>query len=133
MVEEAYEFDEDSEELDMLVEDEILEEGAEFEEEIEMEETPEELGEAEMEPEEASWEEEPIEAAQEALGAVQLSDEKLDMIVNEITQRVAGKLAPILMQELAKSFMQIPMVKNALEETSKNMVKDLLPEIRKNL
>ncbi len=150
MVAEAYDFDEDSEELDMLVEDEILEEGAEFEEEIEMEEPSEEIEMEEpseeidaagVEPEEASWEEEPAEVptasvaetAQESIGTVKLSDEKLDMIANEIAQRVAKRLVPALVLELTKSFMQVPMVKSALEEAGKKMVKDLLPEIRKNL
>ncbi len=141
MVAEAYDFDEDSEELDMLVEDEILEEGAEFEEEIEMEEPSEEIDAAGVEPEEASWEEEPAEVptasvaetAQESIGTVKLSDEKLDMIANEIAQRVAKRLVPALVLELTKSFMQVPMVKSALEEAGKKMVKDLLPEIRKNL
>lgn len=142
MVEEAYEFDEDSEEVDMVVEDEILEAEAEFEEVIgDIAETEESFA----EPEEEPWTEEQLEAptapvaetpavsVQESLGAVKLSDEKLDMIVNEITQRLAGKLIPILVQELASSLVQIPTVKSALEETSKKLLKEVLPEIQKEL
>ncbi len=148
LVEEEYAFDEDSEELDMVVEDEILEDEAEFEEEIE--EFEEEAEEVEG-PLDESWKEEaealatpvveepsapePPVAPQPPVAEEkrEIPDEKLDMIVNDMAERLAGKLVPMLVQELAQSLMHIPIVKDALEETSKKLVKEMLPEIRKKL
>lgn len=65
--------------------------------------------------------------------ATQFSDEKLDMIADEIAQRLAGRLVPVLAQELANYFMQFPPVKNIVEHTSKQLVKELLPEMQDKL
>lgn len=72
-------------------------------------------------------------SALQQLRAKEFSEEKLDTIAEEIAQRVAGKLVPILMQELAAYIMQIPVVKNVIESTSKQLVKELLPEISNSL
>lgn len=137
VVQEEYEFDEESEEADLVVESEILDEGTEFEEveEYELEtQAGEEVEELIAETEVEEQPETPTTPVAEASGAaIQLPGEKLDMIAEEIAQRVAGKLVPVLIQELANSFMQLPAVKNAVENTSKKLVKDLLPEIQDKL
>ncbi len=143
MVQEEYEFDEDSEEADLVVESEILDEDVEFDEvddEFVMQ-AGEELEEPVTEAEEEIFIEEPQETATpvldeiapESSGTIQISAEKLDTIAEEIAQRVAGKLIPVLIQELANSFMQLPAVKSAVENTSKKLVKDLLPQIQEKL
>jgi CheY-like chemotaxis protein len=193
-VQEEYAFDEDSEEADLVVESEILDEEAELTEvelaEAELEEVELEEAEwAEAELEEAEWEgieedfeaieeefveeneelfaeaedmssveeppvvvEEPSisaaipeaptevaaplvtpEAPQESPEPMQLSDEKLDMIADEIAQRLTEKFVPVLMQQLARYFMQFPAIKGVVEDTSKQLVKELLPEIQDKL
>ena len=143
MVQEEYEFDEDSEEADMVVESEILAEGEEFEdfeeEELVAEEVIEETESFPMH-EEAPAESTPVvEASQpvprerKIVARAQFSDEKLDTIADEIAQRLAGKLLPVLGQELAKYMMQFPAVKNVVATTSKELVKELLPEIQDKL
>jgi len=143
-VEEEYAFDEDSEEVDLVVETEILDEEAELEEVEHRFEMPtdeayeepfaeeEQLEEPAEEPA-APVDETPAVSAPESVRAVRLSDEQLEMIADEIAQRVAGKLVPVLIQELANSFMQLPAVKSAVENTSKKLVKDLLPQIQDKL
>lgn len=143
-VEEEYAFDEDSEEVDLVVETEILDEEAELEEvehgfEMPTDEAYEEPFAEEEQLEEPAEEpaapvdETPAVSAPESVRAVRLSDEQLEMIADEIAQRVAGKLVPVLIQELANSFMQLPAVKSAVENTSKKLVKDLLPQIQDKL
>jgi hypothetical protein len=62
-----------------------------------------------------------------------LSDENLDAIAEEIAKRVAGKLVPVLMQSFATYFLQIPSVKQVVENASKNLVQEILPEIQEKL
>ncbi len=157
VVQEEYEFDEDSEEADMVVESEILAEGEEFEEFVEDEVISEEVagdaGSFSMDESadaaasvqktpvvEASQTKTPmVEASQTApqerkiVSSTQFSDEKLDTIADEIAQRLAGKLLPVLAQELAKYVMQFPAVNNVVTTASKELVKKLLPEIQDKL
>ena len=56
-----------------------------------------------------------------------LSEEHLDAIAEEIATRVAGKLIPALMQSLARYVLEIPSVKNVVENTRKQVMKDILP------
>jgi hypothetical protein len=72
-------------------------------------------------------------SSQESPGAEQFADEKLDMIADEIAQRVTEKFVPVLMQQLARYFMQFPAIKRVVEDTSKQVVKELLPEIQDKL
>ncbi|PIE33779.1 hypothetical protein CSA56_09705 [candidate division KSB3 bacterium] len=164
-VQEEYEFDEDSEEADLMVESEFMEEEEEFEtldddyeigdveEEIVedvIEEIPEEtfsLDEPQAE-ESAAIETTPVveTPAPQALlsqpstavkpkpeAMTQFSDEKLDMITEEIAQRLAGKLVPVLMQEIANYLIQFPAIKSVVDQTSKQLVKELLPELQDSL
>ncbi len=156
-VQEEYEFDEDSEETDLMVESEFMDEEEEFdnldeEEDISDNEIgglPEETFPLEESHEEqpAAMETTPVVEAQTSQGALsstttaasqpeamaQFSDEKLDMIAEEIAQRLAGKFVPVLMQELAKYVIQFPAVKSIVENTSKQLVKELLPELQDKL
>ncbi|MBD3306221.1 response regulator [candidate division KSB3 bacterium] len=153
-VEEEYEFDEDSEEADLVVEHEILDEEAELEAEGRVYEIEEEveygepLEEIEEEVVEEIVEEQPPQpephvpvsepetaapgpaAAPESGLSAELSDEKLDMIADEIAQRLAHRLVPVLVHEIAQYVMQFPMAKQVVEKTSKQLVKELLPEIQ---
>lgn len=166
-VQEEYEFDEDSEEADLVVENELLEEEAEVVDmgEIEEEESQEdEEGFAIDETEELVEErwtvteeerlvEKPVAPAVESpvltekpvvqeapslspeisptVEIGQISDEKLDLIAEDIAQRLAQKLVPVLMQQLAAYVMHVPVVKSIVEQTSIQLVKELLPEIQK--
>ncbi len=155
-VEEEYEFDEDSEEIDLAVESEILDEEAEWEE---AEEEQEIFSEEEYE---ETFEEEPLdELATEIKEEPSLvppvvtrpragvstppvspvsppeqftiSDKKLDTIAEEIANRVAGKLVPVFMQSLTKYILEIPSIKQVVENASKNLVKEILPEVQDKL
>jgi CheY-like chemotaxis protein len=148
-VQEEYEFDEDSEETDLVVESEILDEEAEWEEIEEEEEEeilpPEEyeeelsvplLGEEEemaIEEEEMAEVTAPPVSPVSSLEQLTLSEENLDLIAEEIAKRLTGKLAPVLMQSLTTYLLQIPAVKHVVENTSKTLVKEILPEIREKL
>lgn len=147
IVQEEYEFDEDSEEADLVVENELLEEDAEIVEMDEMEEDIEEdeegfsIEETEEAVEEPAAEvvepvvppaEEPV--SSEMTPAVseisQIPDEQLDQFAEQLAQRLAQKLVPALMQQIAAYAMQFPAVNTVVEQTSKQLVKDLLPEIQ---
>jgi CheY-like chemotaxis protein len=144
-VEEEYEFDEDSEEVDLAVESEILDEEAEWEEADEtlaMEEYEEEpFEEPAARADETSSsiptfvEERQVEgiAPPVRVGSSQFTDEHLDEIAEEIAKRVAGKLVPVFMQSLTKYFLEIPSVKHVVENASKNLVKEILPEVHNKL
>lgn len=137
-VQEEYEFDEDSEEADMVVESEILAEGEdfeEFEEEIVEDVEAEDSGSFSMNEETATPSATVAEAPKERkiVERTQFSDEKLDTIAEEIAQRLAGKLLPVLGQELAKYMMQFPAVNSVVATASKELVKELLPEIQDKL
>ena len=60
----------------------------------------------------------------------EISEEKLDMMADQIAQRLAGKIVPALMQELAVYLLQFPAINSIIENTSKRLVKELLPEIQ---
>ena len=96
----------------------------------------EEVPESEEEPapvvEEVAPQVSPV-VGQESGEALQFSDEKLDMIANEIAQRLAKKFVPVLMQEIGNYFMQFPAVNTIVEQTSKQLVKEMMPEIREKL
>ena len=148
-VQEEYEFDEDSEEADLVVENELLEEGAEI---VEIEEMEEEVQEVEKD-EEGFVIEETEEVFEEPAAPVvatavptetpvapevastipeisPIPDEKLDSLAEEIAQRLTQKLVPALMQQIAVYLMQFPAVNTVVEETSKQLVKELLPQIQ---
>jgi len=131
IVQEEYAFDDESEEADMVVESEILDEDAEI---IDMDEE-----EAALDVDEMFAEPQPSETVQAEPAAaespeiskpLQLSDENLDIIADKIAQRLAKKLLPALMQEVATYVMQFPAVKHVVEQNSKKLVKELLPEIQ---
>lgn len=166
-VQEEYEFDEDSEEADLVVENELLEEEAEVvdmgeleegesqedEEGFAIDETEELVEERWTVTEEERLVEKPVAPAVEspvltekpvvqeapslspeispAAEIGQISDEKLDLIAEDIAQRLAQKLVPVLMQQLAAYVMHVPVVKSIVEQTSMQLVKELLPEIQK--
>lgn len=154
-VQEEYEFDEDSEEADLVVENELLEEGAEIVEIEEMEEEVEEAEELEeveedeegftieetetpptqpaapiMEPAVPIGEPVSAEATAAAPEISQIPDEQLDQFAEQLAQRLAQKLVPALMQQIAVYVMQFPAVNTLVEEMSKQLVKELLPEIQ---
>ncbi len=62
-----------------------------------------------------------------------ISDENLDLIAEEIAKRLTGKLAPVLMQSLTAYLLQIPAVKQVVETASKALVKEILPDLQKQL
>lgn len=145
-VEGEYEFDEDSEEVDLAVESEILDEEAEWEEvdeeimEIEgepIEEPVSEISETASAsasvPVEESRSASSVSAAVATPGRMAISEEHLEVIAEEIAQRVAGKLIPALMESFAAHVLQIPSVKHVVEDASKNLVKEILPEIQDRL
>lgn len=146
-VEEAYDFDEDSEEVDLAVESEILDEEAEWKEtEEEQEVLPSEGYEEEIEEEllegpDVTPGPSVIEEKQTAVAApppilteqLPLSNENLDAIAEEIAKRVAGKLVPVLMESFATYVLQIPSVKQIVEHASKNLMQEILPEIQGKL
>lgn len=145
-VEEEYEFDDESEEVDLAVESEILDEGAEWEEAEEEQgalapgEYEEEIEEEFLEEPEAAPVSPVIEGGQAKVAAppissehVVLSDENLDAIAEEIAQRVAGKLIPVLVQSFTTYLLQIPSVQHVVKNTSKNLVKEILPELQDKL
>jgi CheY-like chemotaxis protein len=145
-IEETYDFDEDSEEVDLAVESEILDEEAEWEETEEeqellsSEEDEEEVEEELLEEPEVAPTPPPREAvpAEDAVPPISserltLSDDNLDAIAEEIAKRVAGKLVPVLMQSFTTYFLQIPSVKQVVESASKNLVQEILPEIQGKL
>ena len=144
LVQEEYEFDEDSEEADMVVESEILAEGEEFEEfedeESIVEDVVSDTESFPMNEETPVAESAPVvEASRVApqerkiVSSTQFSDEKLDTIADEIAQRLAGKLLPALAQELAKYMMQFPVVNKVVTSASKELIKELLPEMQDKL
>ena len=139
LVQEEYEFDEDSEEADMVVESEILAEDEEFEdfeeEDVAPEKVAEDTGIFSMQEEKAPVVEasQPTPKERKIVAREQFSDEKLDTIAEEIAQRLAGKLLPVLGQELAKYMMQFPTVNQVVTTASRELVKELLPEIEEKL
>lgn len=169
-VEEEYEFEEDSEEVDLAVESEILDEEAEWEEETEEEmgeaaEVVEEIAEAEVaeEPEEEML----VEAAKEpaaprevvaaaptprpekakapearpaararvapAPKPLALAEEQLDTVAAEIARRVAEKLVPAFVQSVSAYLFQIPSVQQIVEQMSRNLVQEILPDIQETV
>jgi len=139
-VEEEYEFDEDSEEVDLAVESEILDEEADWEEtDEEPFEEPAAAVEEVSSPAPSVVEEERAEVVTPPISSVSspeqftLSDENLDAIAEEIAKRIAGKLVTVLVQSFTTYFLQIPSVKHVVENASKNLVKEILPEIQGKL
>jgi hypothetical protein len=135
---------EEPESVDEQIEDEVFSEAEEqIEDEVfSLEESPEETPSAlettpvveETPPPEISVPKaSPEVSAPQTSPATLFSDEKLDMIADEIAQRLAGRLIPVFAQELANYFMQFPPVKNIVDNTSKQLVKDLLPEVQDKL
>ena len=165
-VEEEYEFDEDSEEVDLAVESELLDEEAEWEEldediegfpdeaedagvveeldeieAIEEIEAVEELVE-EMKAEDMFEDVEPVSqeiAAPHDLAparidaapqAAAMSTEQLDAVAEDIAQRVAAKLGPVLLQSLTEYMLQLPAVRQVVDDASKKLVREILPDIQ---
>lgn len=145
-VEEEYEFDEDSEEVDLAVESELLDEEAEWEEPIEdMEEFPEEIEAIEEiedfeEPDAGGVIEELTPDGQEEIPALQqtisaqqpvaMTDAQLDAIAEEIAKRVGAKLGPVLLQSLTTYALQLPSVQQIMVDASKKLVQEILPDIQ---
>lgn len=140
-VEEEYEFEEDAEEVDLAVESELLEEEAEWEEPDDelIEEVVEEVEFDEIEAVEeidASASAEPATAPISAAApapAAALSDEQLDAVAADIAARVAAKLGPAVLQAAAEHLLQLPAVRQIVDDASKRLVSDILPDIRKSL
>ncbi|PID58626.1 hypothetical protein CSB45_03525 [candidate division KSB3 bacterium] len=137
MVQEEYEFDEDSEEADLVVESEILEEGEVFEEDLSEESAPPTMGENVLnkrtERTLLKQDSRPAPQERKITARAEFSDENLDTIADELAQRLAGKLLPVLGQELAKYLMQFPAVKQVITSAGKEIVKELLPDIHDTL
>jgi len=171
-VEEEYEFDEDSEEVDLAVESELLEEEAEWEEpdedlddlsedaadiddvfedvaEPDEIEAVEEFEDADVEDafEDEMFENEvfedevpaaPQDIAEPSVSAApapaaQIPTEQLDAAAEAIAQRVAAKLGPILVQSLTAYVLQTPAIRQIIDETSKRLVQEILPDIQDSL
>jgi chemotaxis response regulator CheB len=149
-VEEEYEFDDDSEEVDLAVESELLDEEAEWEEpdegieefpdEIEAIEEIEEFDEIDTSDvfEETAPEIQESPAPQETAPApasaapqpVAVSDAQLDAVAEEIAKRVAAKLGPVLLQSLTAHVLQLPSIKQVMADTSKRLIQEVLPDIQ---
>jgi CheY-like chemotaxis protein len=144
-VEEEYEFDDDSEEVDLAVESEILDEEAEWEEPIEalddlsteIEETAEEVPELEEIEDIEQPAPEPVIAAAEPTPAptpsIAISEEMLDAVAANVAQRVAAKLGPALLQSFMAYVLQLPSVKQIVDDASENLAQDILPNIQDSL
>jgi CheY-like chemotaxis protein len=149
-VEGEYEFDDDSEEVDLAVESEILDEEAEWEEPIEAlddlsteveetveEETFEEIPELEEVEDIEQPVPEPLVAATEPTPVptpnIAISEEMLDSVAENIAQRVAAKLGPALLQSFMAYVLQLPSVKQIVDDTSEKLAQDILPNIQNSL
>jgi DNA-binding response OmpR family regulator len=156
-VEEDLEFDEPG--TEQALEEEILEEVLP-EEEIAEEEAEEELIEEEAvaseefqeeEPQiEEFLEEEPVEEVVSGGKGLQeesvvkemtipgpqkpsmaLSAERMDAIADQIAEKVAGKLLPLLSQELANYLIRLPIFEHVIRNLSQKLVEEILPELER--
>jgi CheY-like chemotaxis protein len=148
VLEATYELDENSEEADLVVETEILDEEAEWEdeevfadtniEEIAPEITSEtsdiEASAAQTPPPPPSPEAGPAAAGQSATtGVAAISEENLDMLAEEVAKRLADNLVPVLTQAFTNYLLQLPGMQQAIEKSSKQLVKEILPDIQDSL
>jgi CheY-like chemotaxis protein len=175
-VEEEYEFDDDSEEVDLAVESELLEEEAEWEEAdegladegladegladegladeglddetrdfAETFEDSEEIAviDGDVDDVEAIEEDEDSEigAAFADLSAAPqgaaprptaITDDELDALAAEIARRVAAQLGPALLHSLTAYVAQQPAVRHILEDASKTLAREILPDIQRS-
>ncbi len=66
--------------------------------------------------------------SQQAIGGI--SPEQLDAVADEIAKRVAAKLGPVLLQSLTAYVLQLPSVQRIVDDTSKSLVQEILPDIQ---
>lgn len=59
-----------------------------------------------------------------------ISSEQLDAVAEEIAQRVAAKLGPVLLQSLAEYVLQFPAVRQVVDNASQKLVREILPDIQ---
>jgi twitching motility two-component system response regulator PilG len=59
------------------------------------------------------------------------SSEQVDVLVDQISQRVAGKLLPLFSQELANYLVNLPFMEHLIHNMSQKLVKEILPELEK--
>ena len=64
---------------------------------------------------------------------IAISEELLDALAGDIAQRVAAKLGPALLQSLTAYVLQLPSVKQIVDDTSKKLAQDILPNIQDSL
>jgi len=59
-----------------------------------------------------------------------VSNEQLDAVAEEIAKRVAAKLGPVLLQSLTAYVLQLPSVRQIVDDASKSLVQEILPDIQ---
>ena len=67
----------------------------------------------------------------EAAAAFPIDAENLDMLADALAQRLAERFLPMLMQQMGKYLLHFPMVKEMVQAASKELIKDVLPEMQK--
>ncbi len=60
-----------------------------------------------------------------------LSAERMDVIADQIAEKVAGKLLPLLSQELANYLIRLPIFEHVIRNLSQKLVEEILPELER--
>ncbi|HWP49805.1 MAG TPA: response regulator [Candidatus Limnocylindrales bacterium] len=60
-----------------------------------------------------------------------LSAERMDAIADQIAEKVAGKLLPLLSQELANYLIRLPIFEHVIRNLSQKLVEEILPELER--
>jgi DNA-binding response OmpR family regulator len=60
-----------------------------------------------------------------------LSAEKIDVIADQIAEKVAGKLLLLLSQELANYLIRLPIFEHVIRNLSQRLVEEILPELER--
>ncbi len=69
----------------------------------------------------------PVDVAPQAAA---IPAEQLDAVADEIAKRVAAKLGPVLLQSFTEYVLQLPSVRQVVDDASKKLVQEILPDIQ---